>query len=150
MIQEFKKFALKGNVFDMAIGIIVGGAFTPIVKSLVADLLMPPIGLLLGNVDFSDLFIVLRQGAEAAAPYTTLADAKEAGAVTLNYGLFVNSIVSFLIVTVAVFFLVKSINRWKDEEEAPATPTTKDCPFCVSAIPIPATRCPQCTSELAA
>ncbi len=150
MLQEFKKFALKGSVFDMAIGIIVGGAFTPIVKSLVNDLIMPPIGLLLGNVDFSDLFIVLRRGAEATAPYATLEDASEAGAVTLNYGLFVNSIVSFLIVTLAVFFLVKNINRWKDEEEAPATPTTKDCPFCLSSVPIPATRCPQCTSELAA
>ena len=150
MLDEFKKFAVKGNVVDMAVGIIIGGAFGTIVKSLVDDVLMPFIGLLLGGVDFSDLFVVLQDGAEVAAPYATLADAQAAGAVTVNYGLFVNNIVAFLIVALAVFFLVKGINRLKDEEEAPpAEPTTKACPFCASDIPIPATRCPNCTSELA-
>ena len=150
MLDEFKKFAVKGNVVDMAVGIIIGGAFGTIVKSLVDDVLMPFIGLLLGGVDFSDLFVVLQDGAEVAAPYATLADAQAAGAVTVNYGLFVNNIVAFLIVALAVFFLVKGINRLKDEEEAPpAEPTTKACPFCASDIPIPATRCPNCTSDLA-
>ena len=151
MLKEFKEFALKGNVFDMAIGIIIGGAFTPIVRSLVDDVLMPPIGLLLGNVDFVELFVVLRQGSEVAGPYPTLATAREAGAVSINYGLFINSIVSFVIVAVAVFLLVKTINRWKRAKEEPAAdPTTKDCPHCFSTIPVKATRCPSCTSELAA
>ncbi len=150
MLDEFKKFAVKGNVVDMAVGIIIGGAFGTIVKSLVDDVLMPFIGLLLGGVDFSDLFIVLKDGAEAAAPYATLADAQAAGAVTVNYGLFVNNVVAFLIVALAVFFLVKGINRLKDQEEAPpAEPTTKACPFCATDIPIAASRCPHCTSELA-
>ena len=150
MLDEFKKFAVKGNVVDMAVGIIIGGAFGTIVKSLVDDVLMPFIGLLLGGVDFSDLFIVLKDGAEAVAPYATLADAQAAGAVTVNYGLFVNNVVAFLIVALAVFFLVKGINRLKDQEEAPpAEPTTKACPFCATDIPIAASRCPHCTSELA-
>lgn len=123
MLKEFKEFAMKGNVLDMAIGIIIGGAFTPIVKSLVDDILMPIIGLFLGNVNFSDLFVVLKEGAEAAGPYSTLALAQEAGAVTVNYGVFINTILTFLIVAFAVFMLVKNINRWKkQEEEKPAAP----------------------------
>lgn len=150
MLEEFKKFAVKGNVVDMAVGIIIGGAFGTIAKSLVDDVLMPFIGLLLGGVDFADLFLVLQDGAEVAAPYATLADAQAAGAVTVNYGVFVNNVVAFLIVALAVFFLVKAMNRLQAEDEAPpAEPTTKACPFCASDIPIPATRCPHCTSELA-
>jgi len=149
MIKEFKEFAVKGNVVDMAVGIIIGAAFGTIVKSLVADVIMPPIGLLLGNVDFSNLFIVLKEGATAAAPYATMADANAAGAVTLNYGVFINTIISFLIVAFAVFVLIKQINRAKKKEEAPAAePTTKDCPHCFTAIPIKAVRCPHCTSQL--
>jgi len=149
MFKEFKEFAVKGNVVDMAVGIIVGAAFGTIVKSLVDDIIMPPIGLLLGNVDFSDLFITLKQGA-TAGPYTTLAVAKSAGAVTWSYGAFLNTIVSFLIVALAVFFLVKGINRLKRQEAAtpPAAPATKECPYCLSAIPIKATRCAHCTSNV--
>jgi large conductance mechanosensitive channel len=150
MMKEFKEFAVKGNVVDMAVGIIIGAAFGTIVKSLVADVIMPPIGLLLGNVDFSNLFIVLRDAAGAGA-YATLAEAGEAGAVTLNYGLFINTIISFVIVAFAVFMLIRSINKAKKKEEtAPAAPTTKDCPYCFSAIPIKAVRCPHCTSEVQA
>ncbi len=150
MLEEFKKFAVKGNVVDMAVGIIIGGAFGTIAKSLVDDVLMPPIGMLLGGVDFTDLFFVLQDGAEAAAPYATLADAQAAGAVTVNYGVFVNNVVAFLIVAWAVFILVKGMNKMQAQEEAPpAEPTTKACPFCATDIPIPATRCPHCTSELA-
>jgi len=123
MLKEFKEFAMKGNVLDMAIGIVIGGAFTPIVKSLVDDILMPMIGLLLGDVSFSDMFVVLKQGAEASGPYATLAMAQEAGAVTINYGVFINTILTFLIVAFAVFMMVKNINRWKkQEEEKPAAP----------------------------
>ena len=148
MIKEFKEFAMRGNVVDMAVGIIIGGAFGTIVKSLVADVIMPPIGMILGNVDFSDFFFVLRQGA-TAAPYLNLADAQKAGAVTLNFGLFINSVISFVIVAVAVFLLIRAVNRMKRREEAAvADPTTRDCPFCLSAIPIRASRCPHCTSEL--
>jgi len=148
MLQEFKQFAMRGNVVDMAVGIIIGGAFGTIVKSLVSDVIMPPIGLLLGGVDFSDLFVTLRDGANAG-PYATLASAQEAGAVTINYGLFLNSVISFLIVAFAVFLLIKSINRLQKEKEQPAeAPTTKDCPFCCSSIPLKASRCPSCTSEL--
>lgn len=151
MFREFKEFAMRGNVIDMAIGIIIGGAFGPIVGSMVSDILMPPIGLALGNVDFSNLFILIKEGSGAAAPYASLADAKAAGAVTINYGLFINSVVSFVIVAFCVFLLVKTMNRLKREEVAPpAEPTTKDCPFCLSAIAIKATRCPHCTSEVKA
>jgi len=149
MLKEFKEFAMRGNVVDMAVGIIIGGAFGTIVKSLVSDVIMPPIGLLLGGVDFSNLFVVL-QGGEPAAPYATLADAQAAGAVTINYGLLLDNTVSFLIVAFAVFLLVRSINRLKRAEETPAAePTEKDCPFCCSKVAIAATRCPHCTSELA-
>jgi large conductance mechanosensitive channel len=148
MLKEFKEFAMRGNVVDMAVGIIIGAAFGTIVKSLVDDVIMPPIGLLLGNVDFSNLFITLKQGA-TAGPYLTLADAKKAGGVTLSYGAFFNTIISFLVVAFAVFMVVKRINALKKEEEAPpAEPTEKDCPQCFSAIPIKATRCPMCTSEI--
>ena len=148
MLQEFKKFAMRGNVVDMAVGIIIGGAFGTIVKSLVADVIMPPIGLLLGGVDFSDLFVTLKEGS-AAGPYATLAAAQEAGAVTISYGLFINSVISFLIVAFAVFLLIKAINKMQAEEEAPpAEPTTTDCPFCMTTIAIKATKCPNCTSEL--
>ena len=148
MLQEFKKFAMRGNVVDMAVGIIIGAAFGTIVKSLVDDVIMPPIGLLLGNVDFSNLFIVLKQGS-SAGPYDTLAIAREAGAVTINYGAFINTVISFLIVAFAVFLIIRSINKLKAEEEAPpAEPTTKECPRCFSTIPIKAKRCGFCTSDL--
>ncbi len=148
IVEEFKKFAMRGNVVDMAVGIIIGGAFGTIVKSLVDDVIMPPIGLLLGGVDFSDLFITLKDGA-TAGPYATIAAAKDAGAVTLNAGLFVNSVISFLIVAFAVFLLIKGMNSLqKKQEEAPADPTDKECPHCCTSIPIKATRCPHCTSEL--
>jgi large conductance mechanosensitive channel len=149
MLKEFKEFAMRGNVVDMAVGIIIGAAFGTIVKSLVSDVIMPPIGLLLGNVDFSNLFITLKHGAQMAGPYASLADAQAAGAVTLNYGAFVNTVISFLIVAFAVFMLIRSLNQLKRKEEAPpAEPTTKECPHCFSTIPIKATRCPMCTSEL--
>lgn len=147
-MKEFKEFAVKGSVVDMAVGIIIGGAFGTIVKSLVDDVLMPPVGLLLGGVDFKDLFSVLRAG-EPGPPYVTIADAQAAGAVTLNYGQFINNVIAFLIVALAVFMLVKAINRMRRQElEAPASPTDKACPFCATTIPLTATRCPNCTSEL--
>jgi large conductance mechanosensitive channel protein len=149
MFKEFREFAVKGNVVDMAVGIIIGAAFGAIVKSLVDDVVMPPVGLVLGNVDFSNLYLLLKDGA-VAGPYASLAEAKKAGAVTLNYGLFANAVVSFLIVAFAVFLLVRGINRLRREQEsAPAAePATKECPYCCSAVPLKATRCPHCTSEL--
>jgi large conductance mechanosensitive channel len=148
MLKEFKEFAMRGNVVDMAVGIIIGGAFGTIVKSLVSDVMMPPIGLLLGGVDFSDLFVTIKQGA-TAGPYATLAAAQAAGAVTISYGLFINAVISFLIVAFAVFLLIKGINKLKREKEAPAAaPTTKECPYCYSTIVLKATRCPHCTSAL--
>lgn len=147
MFDEFKKFAMRGNVVDMAVGIVIGAAFGTIVKSFVDDVLMPPVGLLLGNVDFSDLFITLKDGSKAAGPYVSLAAAKAAGAVTLNIGLFINSVISFLIVAFAVFLVVKGMNKLQ-REEAPPPPDTKECPFCYTSIPIQASRCPHCTSEL--
>ena len=151
MLKEFKEFAMRGNVVDMAVGIIIGAAFGTIVKSLVADIIMPPIGLLLGNVDFSNLFIVLKQGA-TAGPFATIAEAQKAGAVTINYGMFANTIISFLIVAFAVFLLIRALNKLQREEEAPPEeePTTTECPHCLSTIPIKATRCGHCTSELSA
>ena len=151
MFKEFKEFAMRGSVVDMAVGIVIGAAFGTIVKSFVDDVLMPPIGLLLGNVDFSNLFVTLKEGAKAAGPYASLAAAKAAGAVTLNLGLFINTIISFIIVAFAVFLVIKGINRMKrEQEEPPAEPTTKDCPYCFTSIPIQASRCPHCTSKLAA
>lgn len=148
MLEEFKTFAMRGNVVDMAIGIVIGTAFGAIVRSLVDDVIMPPIGLMMGNADFTDLFLVLQQG-QPPAPYETLAAAQEAGAVTINYGLFANSIITFLIVAFAMFILIRYINRLQPEEEEPAVePTTRECPYCLSTIPIKATRCPQCTSDL--
>jgi large conductance mechanosensitive channel len=140
---------MRGNVVDMAVGIIIGGAFGTIVKSLVNDVMMPPLGLLLGGVDFANFFVVLKEGAPAG-PYTALADAQAAGAVSINYGVFFNAVISFLIVAFAVFLLIRGINSMRRQEEAPAEPTTKDCEFCASAISIKATRCPECTSQLAA
>lgn len=146
MLKEFREFIARGSVFDMAVGIIVGAAFGTIVKSLVDDVLMPPVGLLLGRVDFTNLFLVLKHGT-AAGPYASLADARAAGAVTLNLGLFINTIITFLIVAFVVFLLVRQVNRLKRPEPAPA-PVTKDCPHCATAIPLKATRCPNCTSQL--
>jgi large conductance mechanosensitive channel len=147
MFKEFKEFAMRGNVVDMAVGIVIGAAFGGIVNSFVSDVIMPPIGLVLGSVDFSSLFLVMKEG-KVAGPYESLAAAKAAGAVTLNYGVFFNTIISFLIITFAVFLLIRNINRMKKKEEAPAVPTTKECPYCLSAIPLKAVRCPHCTSEL--
>jgi large conductance mechanosensitive channel len=150
MFKEFKEFAMRGNVVDMAVGIIIGAAFGTIVSSLVADVIMPPIGLLLGNVDFSNLFIVLKEG-KVAGPYASLVDAKAASAVTLNYGVFLNTVISFLIVAFSVFLLIRGINKMKRQREAPAPAVaTKECPYCLSSIPVKATRCAHCTSELKA
>jgi len=144
MLKEFKEFAMRGNVLDMAVGIIIGAAFGKIVAVFVSDVLMPPIGLLLGRVDFSNLFINL-----SGKPVSTIAEAKAAGAVTINYGLFLNTVIDFLIVAFAIFLLVKQVNRLKRQPEpAPAVPTTKDCPYCLSSVALKATRCPRCTSEL--
>lgn len=146
MLKEFREFAMRGNVVDMAVGIIIGAAFGAIVKSLVSDILMPPIGLILGNVDFSNLFLVLKDGS-AAGPYLSLAEAQKVGAVTINYGLFLNAVISFIIVAFAVFVLIRNINRLR--KEAPAVePVTKECLFCFLSIPLKATRCPHCTSQL--
>lgn len=149
MLKEFKEFALRGSVVDLAVGIVIGSAFTSIVNSLVSDILMPPIGLLLGNADFSDFFVLLKAG-ETPPPYLTLADAQAAGAVTFNYGQFLNTIIGFIIIAFALFLLIRSINRLKRKEKKPTEePTTKECPHCFTTIPIKATRCPNCTSELA-
>jgi len=151
MLKEFKEFAMRGNVLDMAIGIIIGGAFTPIVKSLVDDVIMPPIGLVLGDVEFENLFLVLKSGTPPG-PYTTLAQAQAAGVVSIAYGQFVNTVVTFLIVAFAVFLMVKAINRMRRREEgvAPEESTTKPCPHCLSTIPVRASRCAFCTAELGA
>lgn len=149
MWQEFKAFIQRGNVIDMAVGIAVGTAFKSMVSSLVNDVIMPPISLLLGTADFTNLFIVLKRGKEAG-PYVTLQAAGDAGAVTLNFGLFINTVVSFFIIASAVFLLVKVVQRAmpKPEEKPAAAPTTKTCPYCRTEIPIDAVRCPNCTSEL--
>ncbi len=145
MLQEFKEFALRGNVIDLAIGVIIGAAFGEIINSLVRDIIMPPIGLLLGDAVFRDLFINLTGGR-----YETLAAAEEAGAVTINYGLFINTLVDFLIIAFVLFLIVRQVNRLQREaeEEKPEEPTTKECPYCLSTIPLGATRCPHCTAEL--
>lgn len=148
MLKEFKAFAIRGNLVDMAIGITVGAAFGTIAKSLVTDLLMPPLGLALGGVKFADLFIILKPGT-TPGPYTTLADATAAGAVTINYGVFLDNVVAFLVVAFAVFLLVRMIERLRHQEPPPPpTVNEKECPMCVSKIPLKARRCPFCTSEL--
>jgi large conductance mechanosensitive channel len=144
MFKEFKEFAMKGSLLDLAIGFIMGGAFGKIVTSLVNDVIMPPIGLLLGKVDFANLFINL-----SGKPYATLAEAKAAGAATINYGIFLNGFIDFLIVALVMFLLIKQVNKLRRKPaEAAAVPTTKECPFCFSVIPIKAVRCPNCTSQL--
>ena len=156
MFAEFRKFAMRGNVVDLAIGFTVGAAFTTIAKSLVDDIIMPPVGLALGRADFSDLYWLLKPGTEEAPPYATLADAQAAGAVTVNYGDFVNNVIAFLLIALAMFLIIKVINKIDRElEEAsgagaqePGEPDTKKCPYCLSSVPFKATRCPQCTSEL--
>jgi large conductance mechanosensitive channel len=148
MWNDFKAFIMRGNVLDLAVAVVIGAAFGVIVKSLVDDIIMPPVGLLLGHVDFSNLYVLLKEGGKAAAPYASLADAKAAGAVTLNYGMFVNNIITFLIVALAVFIVVRAANKVYKKPEA--TASTKPCPYCAMDIPISASRCPHCTSELRA
>ena len=143
MFKEFKEFAIKGNVIDMAVGIVIGAAFGKIVGSLVEDVVMPPIGALLNHVDFSNLFLALNGGS-----YATVAAAKAAGAATLNYGIFLNTVINFLIVAFAVFLLVKQVNRWRPAPAPAPPPSTRECPYCLSSVPMKATRCPACTSEL--
>jgi large conductance mechanosensitive channel len=149
MLQEFKEFIAKGNVMDMAIGVIMGTAFGAIVKSLVSDVIMPPIGLLLGGVDFANLYVLMEKG-DPAGPYASLAEAQAAGAISINYGVFIDTVISFLIVALVVFVIVRYINQLKREDEPapPAAPTTRECPFCLSSVAIKATRCAHCTSEL--
>jgi len=144
MLKEFKEFAMRGNVLDMAVGIVIGAAFGKIVTSFVGDILMPPLGLLLGRVDFSNLFITL-----AGQSYPSLAAAKAAGAPTINYGVFLNTVLDFLIVAFAIFLLIRQVNRFQ-KPAAVAAPATRECPYCVSMIAVGATRCPHCTSELKA
>jgi large conductance mechanosensitive channel len=143
MLKEFREFAMRGNVVDMAVGIIIGAAFGKIVSSMVQDVIMPPIGKLMGNVDFSDLFINMSSGS-----YNSLAEAKAAGAATINYGLFINTVLDFVIVAFAIFMLIRTMNRLKRKEE-PAPATTRECPECLSAIPLKAKRCAHCTSAVA-
>jgi large conductance mechanosensitive channel len=146
MFKEFKEFAMRGSMVDLAVGIIIGAAFGKIVTSFVNDIIMPPIGLLLGKVDFSNLFINL-----SGKTYSTLAEAKAAGAATMNYGLFLNTVIDFIIVALVIFLLIRQINRMKREQEVPAAaPDSKDCPYCCTVIPIKATRCPHCTAEIKA
>lgn len=145
MLKEFKEFAMRGNVLDMAVGIIIGAAFGKIVTSFVEDVIMPPIGKLLGHVDFSNLFLAL---SETNKSYSTVADAKAAGIVTLNYGMFLNTIINFLIIAFAVFLLVRQVNRWTSKPSPAAAPTTKECPQCAMIIPIAAKRCGHCTAQL--
>jgi large conductance mechanosensitive channel len=148
MLKEFREFAVRGNVVDMAVGIIIGAAFGSIVKSLVDDLLMPPLGVLTGGLDFTDKFVLLRAGTPPG-PYLSLEQAKAAGAATVNYGNFLNNVVTFLLVAFAVFLVVRAVNRLRREEPAPAAePATRSCPFCATDIPKAAVRCPHCTSEL--
>jgi len=145
MLKDFKEFIAKGDMISMAVGIIIGVAFGTIVTSLVNDIIMPPVGVLLGNVDFSNFFVILKEGA-TAGPYLSLDAAREAGAVTLNYGIFVNAVISFLIIAVVLFFIIKAANRLKKKEEEKIT--TKECPFCFTSINLKATVCPNCTSKL--
>ena len=147
MLNDFKAFIMRGNVLDLAVAVIIGAAFGGVVKSLVDDVIMPPIGLAMGKVDFTNLFIVLHDGVKAPSPYLSLADAKAAGAVTINYGLFLNSILGFLIVAIAVFALVRLANKLA-AKPVPVAPNEKPCPHCATSIPIAAKRCPNCTSQL--
>ncbi|MHB1285154.1 MAG: large conductance mechanosensitive channel protein MscL [Leptospirales bacterium] len=150
MFKDFRLFLMRGNVVDMAVGIIIGASFGAIVQSLVSDIIMPPVGLLLGKTDFMNRFLILREGSPAS-PYNTVLEASKAGAVTLNYGVFLNTLVRFLIVGIAVFFLVRSVNRLTalgPKKESPPPAATKTCPYCISIVPLAATRCPQCTSSL--
>ncbi len=155
ILNEFKKFALRGNVVDLAVGFTVGAAFSTIARSLVDDIIMPVVGLMVGRVEFADLYWLLRPGPEAPPPYTTLAEAQTAGAITVNYGIFINNVIAFLIIALVMFLLIRAANRLEDtledelgwgDPEAPAT--TKKCPYCISTIHIEATRCPECTAEL--
>jgi large conductance mechanosensitive channel len=148
LFKEFKEFVMRGNVVDMAVGIVIGAAFGTVVKSFVDDVLMPPIGLALGNADFSNIFFTLKEGSKAAGPYASLAAAKAAGAVTINLGTFINTIISFVIIAFAVFLVIKAMNNLQ-RQEAPAA-VTKECPYCFSAIPVQASRCPHCTSQVTA
>lgn len=150
MVSGFKAFIMRGNVIDLAIGVIIGIAFGAVVKSLVDDVIMPPVGMATGGIDFSNKFVVLKDGAAAAAPYASLAAAKAAGATTLNYGIFVNNVVSFLIIAFCAFLLVRAVNRLMHSKEAPAAPKTRACPYCTMDIPVAATRCPECTSQISA
>jgi large conductance mechanosensitive channel len=148
VMREFREFAVKGNVVDMAVGIIIGAAFGTIVSSLVQDVIMPPIGVLLGGVSFENFFAVIQDGTPPP-PYATLEEARAAGAATMNYGAFINTIITFLIVAMSVFVLIRAINRLRREEQvAPQAPTDKPCPFCATSIPLTAVRCPNCTSQL--
>jgi large conductance mechanosensitive channel len=149
MLKDFKAFIMRGNVMDLAVAVVIGGAFGAIVKSLVDDIIMPPIGLALGHVDFSNLYMLLKDGPKAPPPYASLADAHAAGAVTLNYGAFINNIIAFLIIALAVFMIVRMVSRMY-AKPAPAAPNTKPCPRCTLPVPLAATRCPQCTSDIAA
>lgn len=149
MLKDFRTFIMRGNVMDLAVGVVIGAAFGAVVKSLVDDIIMPPIGLVTGGADFRDKFLVLKDGATATGPYPSFTAAKAAGAVTLNYGAFINTIITFLIVALAIFMLVRVVNRMA-KRPAPPAPNTKPCPFCTMVIPLAATRCPNCTSELAA
>ncbi len=149
MWQDFKAFIMRGNVMDLAVAVVIGAAFGAIVKSLVDDIIMPPIGLALGHIDFSNLFVLLKAGDKAPPPYATVAQAHDAGAVTLNYGAFINTIIAFLIVALSVFIIVRMVSKLY-AKPAPAAPNTKPCPRCTMPIPLAATRCPNCTSDVAA
>jgi len=149
MWKDFKAFILRGNVVDLAVGVIIGAAFGAIVKSLVDDVIMPPIGIVTGGIDFANLYLLLKPGAKAPPPYSSLADAKAAGATTLNFGLFLNTVITFLIIAACVYLVVQAVARLQRPHPT-AAPTTKDCPYCKTAIPVAATRCPHCTSQLQA
>ncbi|MGH7607695.1 MAG: large conductance mechanosensitive channel protein MscL [Gemmatimonadales bacterium] len=148
MARTFREFVIRGNVVDLAIAVVIGAAFVRVVNSLVDDVIMPPIGLLLGNVDFTNLFVILKEGTAAAGPYASLADAKATGAVTLNYGVFITTVVTFLIVAWVVYMLARWVNRFAPPAPAPVAAPTRECPFCLSPIPVKAVKCAHCGSEL--
>jgi len=147
MWNDFKAFVMRGNVMDLAVGVIIGAAFGAVVKSLVDDLIMPPLGIATGGMDFSDKYVLLKEGTKALPPYPTLAAARDAGAVTLNYGAFINTMITFLVVALAIFMLVRAVNRLY-RQPAPPTPNTKPCPYCTMSVSLEASRCPHCTSQL--